>query len=49
MSLWLILGIWVALSFAVTPLVGYYLSGAPQRAAQRKAHKELAARVEHHP
>jgi hypothetical protein len=40
MSLLMILGIWIAASVVLTPLVGYFLSG---RAAERRRHKELDA------
>lgn len=44
MSLLTILGIWIAASAVLTPIVGYFLSGAAQRrAAERKARKEIEA------
>lgn len=47
MSLLMVLGIWLAASAVLTPVVGYFLSDAPKRAAERKARKELLARLEH--
>jgi hypothetical protein len=44
MSLLMILGIWIAVSVVLTPLVGFFLSGAWHRAAERRArraHKEI--------
>lgn len=43
MSLLMVLGIWIAASAVLTPLVGYFLSDAAQRAAERRARKELEA------
>ena len=43
MSLLAILGIWIAASVVLTPLVGWFLSGAWQRAAERRARKEIDA------
>lgn len=43
MSLLVVLGIWIAASAALTPVVGYFLSDAAQRAAERRARKELEA------
>jgi hypothetical protein len=41
MSLLVILGIWIAVSAVLTPLVGYFLSGASRRAAERRTSKEI--------
>lgn len=41
MSVLAILGIWIAASAVLTPLVGYFLSGASRRAAARRTKKEI--------
>ncbi len=43
MSWLMILGIWIAVSVVLTPLVGWFLSGAWHRAAERRAHREMDA------
>jgi hypothetical protein len=43
MSLLMVLGIWIAASVVLTPLVGYFLSDAAQRAAARRASKDVDA------
>ncbi len=43
MSLLMVLGIWIAASAVLTPVVGYLLSGAAHRAAERRAKKEIDA------
>lgn len=43
MSLLMVLGIWIAASAVLTPLVGYFLSGASRRAADRRAHEKIDA------
>lgn len=45
MSLLMILGLWFLASALLSPVVGYYLSTAPKRAAERQARKEIAARL----
>lgn len=46
MSLLMVLGIWIAASAVLTPVVGYLLSGAAQRrAAERRARKEIDDRL----
>ncbi len=41
MSLLVILGIWIAVSVVLTPLVGLFLSGAWHRTAERRARKQI--------
>lgn len=41
MSLLVVLGIWIAASLVLTPLVGLLLSGAWQRTAGYRARKEI--------
>lgn len=43
MSWLMILGIWIAASVVLTPLVGWFLSGAWHRAAERRARKAMDA------
>ena len=43
MSLLMVLGIWIAASAVLTPQVGYFLSGASRRTAERRARKEIDA------
>jgi len=47
MSLLMVLGIWIVASAVLTPLVGYFLSDAAQRAAERRIHKEIEAGLHH--
>lgn len=47
MSLLMVLGIWFAASAIVTPLVGYFLSDAAQRAAERRSRKDMEASLNH--
>jgi hypothetical protein len=45
MSLLVVLGIWIAASAVFTPLVGYFLSDAAQKAAERKARRNIEANL----
>lgn len=47
MSLLMVLGIWIVASAVLTPLVGYFLSDASQRAAERRARKDIEAGLHH--
>ncbi len=46
MSLLMILGLWIAGSALLAPVVGYFLSDASRRAAKRRATKNHGLRVQ---
>lgn len=43
-TLLIALGIWLVLSLALAPLVGYYLSAAGQRSAKKHSAKDVEVR-----
>lgn len=47
MSLLMVLGIWIAASAVLTPVVGYFLSDAAQKAAERRARKNMDPHLHH--